>query len=336
VVNAGNSLIDFTIDTVAVTVEITGALNQTMTVLLNDNSRNNGDPLPIGGYADVSFAPVNMTASGTYNFLVYTSLPADGDQTNDTLALVSIIVSAPQVTITGNSSACAAAPTVLTANASGGDGNYSYQWSAGLGTNSSVTVTPSQNTVYYVSITDGCGYFSNDSFALQVLPDPTAMFTYNVTNNSVSFTDNSQNTTGWSWDFGDTQSSTQQNPTHTYTTNGTYTVILTASNGCGTDTSTAVISIITTGISPVEGNSVMTIFPNPASQSFTIYFPQAEGDLVLELTDVDGKLLERKEIGNTMGGMSFVMDISGFESGIYFLRVSSSRLSEVQKVVIEH
>ncbi len=40
----------------------------------------------------------------------------------------------------------------------------------------------------------------------------------------VTFTDCSQNANTWSWDFGDSGTSTSQNPTHTYTVPGTYTV----------------------------------------------------------------------------------------------------------------
>lgn len=334
VLNAGNSTLDFTIDTVAVTVEITGALTQTLTVLLDDNSLNNGDPLPVGSYVDVMMGTINMTTNGTYDFNVYTSMPLDGNPSNDTLAPVAITVSAPQVSITGNTLICEGAYTTLTANASGGDGTYSYQWSNGLGTNSSVQVNPPQNTMFYVSITDGCGYFSNDSVLVQILPDPAAAFTYTINNSTVTFTDNSQNTNNWSWDFGDMQNSLQQNPSHNYA-NGTYTIILTSSNTCGTDTATAIITILTTGIDPLAAAGTINVYPNPVSEAFTIYFPVAENEVVMEIEDVNGKLLQRKEIGNTMEGMSFVTDISGFENGIYFLRVSSLEHSQVQKLIIE-
>jgi len=50
--------------------------------------------------------------------------------------------------------------------------------------------------------------------------------------NSVVFTDNSVlAATNWQWDFGDGNTSTEQNPSYTYTAEGTYTVSLTASNG---------------------------------------------------------------------------------------------------------
>ncbi len=52
----------------------------------------------------------------------------------------------------------------------------------------------------------------------------------------VNFTDLSiNNATSWLWDFGDGNTSTDQHPSHTYTTEGTYTVILTASNNFGSD-----------------------------------------------------------------------------------------------------
>jgi PKD repeat protein len=60
----------------------------------------------------------------------------------------------------------------------------------------------------------------------------------------VFFTDTSGNTpTSWAWDFGDPPASTSQNPTHTYTTPGTYTVQLIASNAYGSSTNTQVVSV---------------------------------------------------------------------------------------------
>jgi PKD repeat protein len=68
---------------------------------------------------------------------------------------------------------------------------------------------------------------------------------------TVTFTDKSLNTpTAWAWNFGDGSTSTEQNPMHTYTTLGTYTVSLTASNKDGQDIATKANYIVTT-LSPV-------------------------------------------------------------------------------------
>jgi hypothetical protein len=70
---------------------------------------------------------------------------------------------------------------------------------------------------------------------------PTADFSPSVTSGvqgmEVDFTDlSSQTPTGWSWDFGDTWTSTSQHPTHWYNLPGTYTVTLQASNANGSHT----------------------------------------------------------------------------------------------------
>jgi serine protease len=56
---------------------------------------------------------------------------------------------------------------------------------------------------------------------------------------TVTFTDASTNSpTSWAWTFGDGGTSTLQNPSHIYTTAGTYTVVLTATNAYGSDSET--------------------------------------------------------------------------------------------------
>jgi PKD repeat protein len=72
---------------------------------------------------------------------------------------------------------------------------------------------------------------------------PVASFVSNVTEGNtpldVQFIDSSTNTpTSWFWSFGDGGTSTLQNPTHSYTTAGKYTVILAATNAAGADTET--------------------------------------------------------------------------------------------------
>ncbi|UOQ55713.1 PKD domain-containing protein [Hymenobacter cellulosivorans] len=57
--------------------------------------------------------------------------------------------------------------------------------------------------------------------------------------NPVQFTDQSQNApTSWLWNFGDNTTSTAQNPSHQYSTSGTYTVTLRATNAYGQNTVT--------------------------------------------------------------------------------------------------
>ncbi|MDR9817470.1 MAG: PKD domain-containing protein [Candidatus Methanoculleus thermohydrogenotrophicum] len=68
-----------------------------------------------------------------------------------------------------------------------------------------------------------------------------ASFTANTTGGlpplAIQFTDTSGgNPTGWEWDFGDGNTSTEQNPIHIYTRVGTYPVTLTVTGPFGSDT----------------------------------------------------------------------------------------------------
>ena len=69
---------------------------------------------------------------------------------------------------------------------------------------------------------------------------PVANFQANVTTSctgAIQFTDlSTNNPTSWLWTFGDGNTSTLQNPAHTYLTNGTYTVTLKATNAYGNNT----------------------------------------------------------------------------------------------------
>ncbi|PKG32387.1 PKD domain-containing protein, partial [Methanoregula sp.] len=112
--------------------------------------------------------------------------------------------------------------------------------------------------VYDVTLTASNPYQTNTRTKNQyitVLSIPRADFVADRTKGgapmAVAFTDKSTNApTGWKWDFGDGASSTEQNPTHTYTTLGIYSVTLTASNKDGSDTTTKV-NYISTTLAPV-------------------------------------------------------------------------------------
>lgn len=94
---------------------------------------------------------------------------------------------------------------------------------------------------------------SNASTSVVVLSSPVANF--NMSNATVckgtlvSFTDVSTHPypgtiTSWNWSFGDGSVSILQNPTHAYSTEGTYTVTLTVGNGACTSTVTHTISVV--------------------------------------------------------------------------------------------
>ncbi|MEO0900085.1 MAG: PKD domain-containing protein [Bacteroidota bacterium] len=91
-----------------------------------------------------------------------------------------------------------------------------------------------------LTVTDTRGCTGTQSQSVTIFPLPTPDFTafrYGCAPISVAFTDNSSASStivAWEWDFGDGLTSTVQNPTHIYASNGNYTVSLTVTdaNGC--------------------------------------------------------------------------------------------------------
>ena len=140
----------------------------------------------------------------------------------------------------------------------GGTGNLTYIWDFGDGNTSSdlnPTNTYNASGLFDVSLTVidelGCSNTSNQVGYVEIVDNVSIDFAANSTTvclgDQVSFVDLSNPVpSGWEWDFGDGNTSTDQFPTHTYTTPGTYEVSLTStySASCqGTETKTAYITV---------------------------------------------------------------------------------------------
>ncbi|MFA6364015.1 PKD domain-containing protein [Methanoregula sp.] len=104
---------------------------------------------------------------------------------------------------------------------------------------------------------------------------PVASFVATETSGSaplvIQFVDSSTNSpTSWAWSFGDGSSSTSQNPDHIYTSVGTYTVTLTATNPAGSDTVTETDYITVELSAPITSFVAdTTTGPAPLTVNFT-------------------------------------------------------------------
>lgn len=102
-------------------------------------------------------------------------------------------------------------------------------------------------------------------------PAPLADFSINSSNDpDFQFTDESKYTpTSWSWSFGDGQTSTLQNPTHTYTSLGQFNVCLAATNAYGTNNKCKTIT--------VSNGAPVAMFTFDASAMPGVQFTDASG-----------------------------------------------------------
>ena len=120
-----------------------------------------------------------------------------------------------------------------------GDGNTSTQENP-----SHTYASPGTYTVC-LTASNACETDSTCGTVTITCPVPTADWVHTATDlNAAFFADTTGNPTNWLWDFGDGNTSTQENPIHTYAASGTYTVCLTATNACGSDSICGSVSII--------------------------------------------------------------------------------------------
>ncbi len=101
---------------------------------------------------------------------------------------------------------------------------------------------------------------------------PTVGFSFMVSGTEVSFTNNSNNATSYFWDFGDGNTSSEENPVHVYAAEGTYEVTLNATNenGSNTITQTVIVSSATLTYSTLTGDGSKIWRLNPAAGALAV------------------------------------------------------------------
>jgi PKD repeat protein len=180
-------------------------------------------------------------AEGTYTVTLSASGSCGTDEFTDWVT----VGLAPVAGFTSNSPVCLGAEMVFT-NTTTGTPEITYLWAFGDGATSTETnpVHPYTATGSYTVTLMADNAFGSSEVAatVEVLPLPQAIFTYTAAGLTVTFTNSSTGATSYLWAFGDTTTSTETNPVHTYTAAGTYTVTLTVTGACGTDEASTVLT----------------------------------------------------------------------------------------------
>ena len=122
---------------------------------------------------------------------------------------------------------------------------------------------------------------------------PTANFTYSAQtttyNTPIQFVNTSSNGGTSFWDFGDGTTSTDQNPSHSFTTSGTQTITLVESNCNSSDTISVNITIGSAPNGTYSSDTISISVPcgTTASQSWTVSNASGAGNLSLSTNLID-------------------------------------------------
>jgi PKD repeat protein len=144
------------------------------------------------------------------------------------------------------------------------------------------------------------------------------------------------NPTSWNWDFGDGESSSQQNPSHTYSIPGSFTVTLTVSNACGSDTKTIIgcVNVITT-INEPNQQMDLNIYPNPTRDKIFISLNSniERIDKVELINEMGALTLQQSNLKNTD---PIEINVGDLQNGLYILSIHLRDAILREKVIIKH
>ena len=83
--------------------------------------------------------------------------------------------------------------------------------------------------------------------------------------------------------------------------------------------------------------SGISITPNPANDQLTIKIDKSwsNGNVTITMMDAQGKAVFSKE-SQMNGEFSDTIDVASLPSGLYFVHVSNTNQSKIEKIVIKH
>ena len=161
---------------------------------------------------------------------------------------------------------------------------------------------------------------------------PSSDFSETVNGGQVNFTNASSHYNSLLWDFGDSNTSTENNPVHVYNDSGTYDVSLSVTKCDKVVTLTKTLNIdIELGTSEFQVEN-LAIFPNPAKSELNIKLNKIYREIKIQLVDSTGKILTSKTVFDQF---ETSLNVARFQSGIYMLKVMADEFNFTQKIVIE-
>jgi PKD repeat protein len=231
-------------------------------------------------------------------------------------------------------------PTMIEfSDLSTGDSILSWNWSFEGGTPSmsdeqNPTITYENAGLFDVQLIVenpiGFDTLTEEAF-IQIEVFPMADFDFEIENLTVSFENTSVGGLEFSWDFGDGNQSNEENPEHTYAGAGNYEVKLTVTSfSCGS-TIEQTVNIQPNSVLEDTFSEALSIFPNPVSETLTIELSRVEPEIEVNISNAKGMILRRWEINNSK---SKKLDLSDFESGVYWVEIIGKDWKHHEKIVV--
>lgn len=160
--------------------------------------------------------------------------------------------------------------------------------------------------------------------------DPNSNFSFSTSNNVVNFTNLSTNATTYSWDFGDGNSSTATNPSHSYTATGNYTVVLSATK-CGMTKTKSIVVPISSLNNLSHALEKVQIYPNPFDNHLII----KNINVALKAISFYNVLGHKIDVLIDKNANDMVLYTSNLSSGFYYVVITDEYSNQTKQKVIK-
>ena len=282
------------------------AQNAGMSYLWNDNS---------------TAQTLNVSVSGTYFVGVTNAFGCTGSDT------INVTLNAnPSLYLGADTTQCGGS-VVLDAQIAGG----TYLWSDN---STAQTLGAATSGIYWVNVVDANGCSTADTIVVTINAVPTVTASANTLtacalDADIILTGSPSNGT-WSGTsvsgnlFDPSVGAGSYSPLYTYTD----------ANGC---TGTAGVTIVVsecTGITENSSAALMTLYPNPNNGQFNIVFAADASDVIVEITDVEGRIVQTQQLNSVVAGASNTISMESAANGFYFVKVIANGSSTTQRISV--
>ncbi len=187
--------------------------------------------------------------------------------------------------------------------------------------------------------TNACGQHDTTVITYSACEALAAGFT--VADNALTVTLTPDITSGtpvsYDWDFGDNNSSADENPVHTYAAEGTYDISLTVTNACGeTEASTQTVNIIGVSVADVIADNSVRAYPNPNNGKFSIErVISINAETSITIHNVLGQEVFSRNFKVVPGRNTFSIDLKETAAGIYQITIEDEAGTSQIRIVKE-
>ncbi len=266
-------------------------------------------------------------AVGTTTYTVTATLNGC-DNTDDVDVTVNPL---PTVGAGADQEVCDGIQTTLTA--SNPDG-ASISWDNAITDGVAFTQAVGTTTYTVTATLNGCD--NTDAVDVTVNHAPVTNFTIDNSNEPiVDLTNTSTGADSYSWDLGDgTTGVVTTDVSHEYTTNNTFTVVLYATNSCGTISTQQNVTITNVTITNVNIASVnksdIKIYPNPNNGLFNVELPKDDNTLIT-IINISGQIVYQIKSTSKQNNIN----IENYSKGVYFVRIVSDSINTTKQIIVE-